>query len=272
MIFEIIKISVLIILGLFFLMAFLMFSPSRRAWHQPWLKVHFAHRGFYNQNQGFPENSLGAYQNAVDHHFGIELDVQCSHDGLVYVFHDEDCLRMTGISGLLEEKNRTELDLLRLQASQEKIPLLKDVLEMVNGQSPIFIELKTTLRRKLCVKQVLEDLKNYQGNITLCSFDPLILLEIKKQAPDRLRGLNIEPAIKKSKYNLITGLALHYGLLNFLIKPDYISVDYRFNSLCYWLNHNLGIYGMMWAISSQEIEDEKKTHCETIIFKGYNPR
>ena len=253
-------------------MAFLMFSPSRRAWRQPWLKGHFAHRGFYSQTQGLPENSLSAYQNAIDHHFGIELDVQCSHDGFAYVFHDEDCFRMTGVSGLLEEKDHTELELLRLQTTQEKIPLLKNVLEMVNGQSPIFIELKTTQRRTLCVKQVLEDLKDYQGNITLCSFDPLLLLEIKKHAPGRLRGLNLEPSIKKSKYSLIVGIVLHYGLLNFLIKPDYISVDYRFNSLCYWLNHSLGIYGMMWAIPSQEKEDEKKAHCETIIFEGYNPR
>ncbi len=55
--------------------------------------MRFAHRGLVQYG---PDNTLDAFQNAVDHGLeGIELDVQLSKDGEIIVVHDANLTRMT---------------------------------------------------------------------------------------------------------------------------------------------------------------------------------
>ena len=53
----------------------------------------FAHRGLV---QAAPENTLGAFQGAVDGGYeGIEIDVQMTRDGEIVIAHDSNFTRMT---------------------------------------------------------------------------------------------------------------------------------------------------------------------------------
>ncbi len=55
--------------------------------------MRFAHRGLV---QYAPENTVGAFQAAVDHGCeGIELDIRVSKDGVAIVVHDDHMTRMT---------------------------------------------------------------------------------------------------------------------------------------------------------------------------------
>lgn len=55
--------------------------------------MRFAHRGLV---QAAPENTLGAFQGAVDFGCeGIEIDIQISKDGEIIVAHDDNFTRMT---------------------------------------------------------------------------------------------------------------------------------------------------------------------------------
>lgn len=245
---------------------------SKRIKHQEWLRGHYAHRGLYNRSQTVPENSLAAFQMAVDHGYGIELDIQMSQDGQVYVFHDDELFRMTGVNGILECQSDEMLRSLRLANTQEPIPLLSEVLALVAGKVPLLIEFKTTQRRSLVVSETLSLIQGYQGNIAFCSFDPLILLELKKQDPTQIRGLNMEYSLNKKQFSWIKRLILHFGFLNFLIKPDYLSIDYMLVSPTYELNRRLfKSFGMKWAIPTQAIEDQLIGSCETVIFEHYLP-
>lgn len=246
-------------------------NPSR-AKKALWLNGHFCHRGLYTLDQSISENSLGAFQRSIEMGYGIELDVQLSHDGKVYVFHDDDLKRMTGVEGLLEEKTSDELDQMRLIGSGEKIPLLRDVLDLVKGQVPMLVELKSTFRREEAVSAVIELMKGYAGDYAYCSFDPLILRAIKVQAPSQLRGLNMEYSMDKKQFQLVTRVVLQFALLNFMITPDYLSVDYARVPLVYKFWRKTGSYGMKWAVPSQERENELTGSCETIIFEHYLPR
>ena len=53
----------------------------------------FAHRGVHSI---YPENSLPAFQSAIDANLAIELDIHLSSDGKIVVFHDDNIKRMTG--------------------------------------------------------------------------------------------------------------------------------------------------------------------------------
>ena len=245
---------------------------SDRARKTLWLKGYFAHRGLYTKDQVISENSMGAFKNAIEKGYGIELDVQLSKDGIVYVFHDDDLKRMTGFEGILEDKNSFDLDQLRLIGSGESIPRLSSVLDLIHGQVPVLIELKTSQRKKESVIEVIKVMTHYNGHYACCSFDPIMLGLIKKLAPSQLRGLNMEYALDKKHLSLLTRIVLQFALLNFINKPDYLSVDHEHIPFVYKLWRQFGAFGMMWAVPTQSAEEKIKSQCETIIFDGYIPR
>lgn len=263
----------MVVLSLFFVLElfFSMRPNPARVKKLPWLKGHFCHRGYYSKDQSISENSLGAFRKSIEVGFGIELDVQLSKDGKVYVFHDDDLFRMTGVSGCLEDKMSEELDQLTLIGSGEKIPLLSDVLNLVKGQVPILVELKSTSRREEAVAAVTEHMRGYNGNYAYCSFDPLILKVIKAHAPMQIRGLNMEYSMDKKQFDLLTRIILQYALLNFNCKPDYLSVDYAHVPFVYKFWRSFGAFGMKWAVPSQEAENDLVGSCETVIFEHYLP-
>jgi len=269
-VYELFNVGLLLII-----LVFLFIVPLRvrnsRAKYQPWLNGHFCHRGLYTKDQTVSENSLGAFARAVELGYGIELDVQLSQDGKVFVFHDDDFFRMTGTKGILEEKTSGELDPLRLKQSNEKIPHLSEVLSVVDGKVPLLIELKTTKRKEKSVKAVIEVMKDYEGKYAYCSFDPLILVFIRTYAPKQLRGLNMEYALDKKQFDWLTRIVLQFALLNFSCQPDYLSVDYTHVPFVYRFWRKFGAFGMKWAVPSMEAEDDMIGSCETVIFEHYLP-
>ena len=89
-----------------------------------------------------PENSLPAFKKAVDHGFAIELDVHLTSDGQIVVFHDDTLKRMCQLDQSVESMTYDELSRYRLMNTDCRIPLLTEVLKLVNGRVPLLIELK----------------------------------------------------------------------------------------------------------------------------------
>ena len=101
-----------------------------------------AHRGLHNVAEGFPENSLDAIKRALSFNYGVEIDVQISADKKAVVFHDYKLDRLTNKIGLIREKTFDELKSIFLRGSKNKIPLLSDVLNIIDGKQPVLIEIK----------------------------------------------------------------------------------------------------------------------------------
>jgi len=105
-----------------------------------------AHRGF---SGGAPENTISAFKKAIEVGSDmIELDVRFSKDGEIVVIHDETLERTTTGKGRVIEKTISELKQLDAGSkfhssfSGEKIPTLRDVLQLAHRQIPVNIELK----------------------------------------------------------------------------------------------------------------------------------
>ena len=123
------------------LYVFLMHPRIRRADSSPFLGAFFAHRGLHDNNHQIPENSLAAFQRAVDAGYGIELDVQLSADRIPVVFHDATLSRMCGIDRRVDELTFAELRQLSLGNTKEQIPSFQEALAFVNGKVPLLVEL-----------------------------------------------------------------------------------------------------------------------------------
>lgn len=88
------------------------------------------------------ENTLASIQKALDLNVDmIEIDVFKIASGEIVVFHDEKIDRLTNGSGDIESLDLEALKNLTVEGNH-KIPLLSEVLDVINHKVPLNIELK----------------------------------------------------------------------------------------------------------------------------------
>lgn len=88
------------------------------------------------------ENTLASVQKALDLGVDmIEIDVFKIKSGEVVVFHDQTVDRLTNGPGNIEEYNISDLSRLTLDGGH-KIPMLQDVLKLIDNKVTLNIELK----------------------------------------------------------------------------------------------------------------------------------
>ena len=200
-----------------------------RATEQPDMKhilTDYAHRGLFDKSA--PENSLAAFRRAVEHGFGIELDVQLTADGHVVVFHDYTLARMCGEDVRVSELTLAQLKQYRLLKGQYEIPTLQEVLDEVGGRVPLLVELKgESTNDDLCLP-VARLLDEYEGAYCVESFNPMLLRWFKIHRPEIARGqLVTNLLVEKKDGNRFLNLLLTGLLLNFLSRPDFIACDIK---------------------------------------------
>lgn len=203
-------------------------APRRGGRAKPFCRA-YAHRGLGWGEGSCPENSLPAFRAAAEAGFGIELDLQLSSDGKVFVFHDYTLSRMCGVDGKLSEKTADELKELRLAGSDETIPTFAEVLAAVGGRVPLLIELKGESGSTDLCPAMMALLADYSGEWCVESFNPLLLRWFRKNAPGVVRGLLVTDLIKeKREGSRLTNYLLSTEQMNFLCRPDFIAWDKKY--------------------------------------------
>ncbi|MGL5330607.1 MAG: glycerophosphodiester phosphodiesterase family protein [Peptostreptococcaceae bacterium] len=234
-----------------------------------WLKeVPFSHRGLHNDD--YPENSLGAFKNSIKYGYGIELDVLLTKDNKVVVFHDYNLERMTNNKSDVNELTYKEISELLLLNTDEKIPLLSEVLKCINGKIPVLIEIKAIDEYISISENVYNITKDYTGIYSIQSFDPRVLKWYKENAPQVVRGQisnYFEDTILKWDKKII----LRNMMLNFNTKPDYICYGlYKLNSLrIKSLRKKMPI--ISWTIKDKEDMKKGYKYSDNIIFEKIMP-
>lgn len=182
----------------------------------------FAHRGFHDLDH--PENSCAAFARACAAGYGIELDVQMTRDGHLVVFHDDDTARMTGRDGLIRDMTLSEVRALRLSGGGEEIPTLDEVLETVDGRTPMLIEIKTAPGIGAITAKVVARLKSYRGAYVMESFDPFCLSWLRKNAPEIIRGVLVQRYVdyRETQSPLVSFFASSL-FANVLARPNFIA-------------------------------------------------
>jgi glycerophosphoryl diester phosphodiesterase len=121
-------------------------DPIPIPWKGKFPVMVIAHRGFSGRA---PENTMAAFQKAIDiGSDAIEFDVRLSRDSHLVIFHDDTLERTTDGKGKVADFTLKELK--RLDAggwfhssfAGERIPALKEVLELTRGRLYLNIELK----------------------------------------------------------------------------------------------------------------------------------
>ena len=124
-------------------------ETGRKARMQAFERQYIAHRGFHDNRSECPENSLPAFESAIQMGYGIELDVQLTKDGEMVVVHDEEIDRVSDGSGFVKDYTLAELKILNFNKTHPeyqnvKIPTLREVYEALKPTGmTINVELKT---------------------------------------------------------------------------------------------------------------------------------
>ncbi|HAJ77958.1 MAG TPA: glycerophosphodiester phosphodiesterase [Clostridiales bacterium] len=226
-----------------------------------------AHRGFWNKE--YPENSLAAFKNAIEYGYAIELDVQAVEDGTPVVFHDSKMSRMTEKDKYIQNITKEELKSIKLLESDEKIPTLEEVLKLVNGKTPLLVEIKNNDKVGELEKRVLDLLKNYKGEYAIQSFNPYTLKWFYEHAPKIWRG-QLSSYFKGVKLSFIKKAILKRLGMKKYTHQDFVSYD--INNLPNRFTKKLEVPLLTWTVKKQE-EYIKAIQCsDNVIFEGFEPK
>ena len=231
--------------------------------------VFYAHRGLFNNESDAPENSLAAFGKAVDAGYGMELDVQLTKDDKLVVFHDATLKRMCGVEGKVWEYTLEELKRFHLANYKEKIPTFEEVLNLVDGRTPLIVEYK--MDRPLTKVCALGDelLKNYKGTYCIESFHPYALMWYKKHRPDVMRGQlsgNLRAFAKTPKMKVMYTVVT-YLLSNILTRPDFIAYDHEHvGNISRKVCKLLGALSVTYTIKSEQRYKEVQKDFDLFIF------
>lgn len=263
--------SFFILIYLFLIMP----NLTRREALSPFKNHLFAHRGLFDNTCYIPENSLLAFQKAIDYGYGIELDVQLTKDKVPVVLHDYDLKRVSGENMQISSLTFEELSAYKLFNSSESIPSLKEALELIDGQVPLMIELKVGLSYSETCQKVANVLKSYKGQYCIISFSPLALQWFKEQMPRVIRGQLSSNFFKDDIDGTPTiKFMLTHLLLNFLSRPDFISYNCKYESnpslnIC---KNLFGIPIAMWTVRNEEQYNEIIQSYNMIVFDSFIPK
>lgn len=207
--------------------------------------IKISHRGLHN-NIDIPENSMKAFKKSIDNNIPIELDVHMLKDNNIVVFHDNNIKRMTGINKELKDLTYDELKRYKLLNTNEHIPLLKDILSLVDGKVLLNIEVKYNDNYEKACKELSKMLDNYNGDFIVQSFSPKVIHWFKKNRPNYTRGLLLSSK-QKGKY-------LYNAIIFKILKPHFLSISKKLSDqkIMKHLNkYNIPI--LFWTIKKDEV-------------------
>lgn len=246
-------------------------------------QVLYAHRGLFDNNSNAPENSMYAFENAIDHGFGMEIDVQLTKDKMPVVFHDFTLKRIARdkdnmpVEGKVSDYTYAELQQFHLLDSDQTIPSFEDFLNLVKGQVPLIIEYKIEnkdIKAEVC-KIANTLLKDYKGEYCIESFNPFGVLWYKIHRPDIIRGQLSDNFHKDKnvKDNPITFGCQHL-LFNWITKPDFIAYNHKAEKnlsrrICHVLYKNEAV---AWTIKDEEQLAKARKHFDMFIFDSFVPQ
>lgn len=239
-------------------------DPARTGWLGRW---DYAHRGLHGD--GRVENAGSAFRAALVAGVGIECDIQRSADDVPMVFHDWDFQRLIGRVDRTETLTAAEWRKLSYLEHEDAPIALSDLLDMVAGQVPLLIEIKSRARYDVettCLK-VRDALEGYDGHHAVMSFDPRVSRWLHRHSPQTVRGLVIrEDAYGSTQKSWQRRAAL------MIARPDFVA--YHIAALpSVWVAglRKAGMPVLTWTVKSAEERARAARHADAPIFEGAIP-
>ncbi len=238
-----------------------------------------AHRGFHDADSGIIENTPTAVQRAVERNFAIEVDVQETRDCEALVFHDYTLDRLAEETGKIIDRTSADLVRIGMQTGTDKLWLLQDLFDLVDGRVPLVIEIKSLLRRDAqgdFVRKVVDQVAAYKGPACIKSFDPDMLSHARAHNAAVLRGIvsdGAEPGPDYALQGRMDRFILRHILHAPRTRPHFISYGIKDLPKAgpVLMRSLFKIPVMTWTVRTREQRAKAARYADQIVFEGFDP-
>lgn len=228
-----------------------------------------ARRGLHSKTQNVPENSLKAFELAIENDFAIHFEVQLTQDNEPLVFGDEDFNRLCSLNMSPKNCPIEEASRLLLNGTEYKIPTLKETLKFIAGRVPILIEILSTGDESHIIEQkVISCLEDYHGVFAIASKNPMTVLWFKNHYPNIQRGQIVDENEIDKNTSFFKKAILKTQALNFVSSPNFIIYNIDNLKASYADDcHKKGIALLGATASTKEQLRKSKELCDGTIFE-----
>jgi glycerophosphoryl diester phosphodiesterase len=233
-----------------------------------WIKeIKISHRGLHKIKDGIIENSIEAFERSIKYNYTIELDIHILADGEIVVYHDYNLERLTGTNKIIENINYNELQKIKFKNINSKIPLLKDVLELVNGKVPLLIEVKKRVNDYKLEETLLKLLNGYNGLYALQSFNYNSVEWMMKNFPNIATGQLVGDYKESKNY---VKFIVNKLILNDINKPDFVACNIKHipNYIIKYVKNN-NLYLLAWTARNKNQYKNALKICDNVIFEKF---
>lgn len=220
-----------------------------------------AHRGLHNEF--FPENTEGAFLNAISHGYAIETDLQMTSDGVLVCYHDDNLKRGLNIDKDIRKTPFSEIKDLKPFNGEYNIMTFSEFLKMLDGQVPLMLEIKNQINKGI-EEKVLKELKDYKGEYAIQSFNPFIIKNVSKLDPNITVGV-LHTREYISTISKFSNWFLKNLVCRFIMKFDFLSV--RVEDLKKYKNKYKKLNVITWTVNSEEKLKIAENYAKNIIFE-----
>ena len=229
-----------------------------------WLTAQpIAHRGFHDGNKTRWENTLSAFSAAIERGYAIECDVHLTADGVPVVFHDTALRRLPGTDGLVWQRTAAEMDALAVGGTQDRVPSLRDVLDLVAGRVPLVVELKGIPGHdEGLVAAVGAALSAYPGPVAIMSFDHWLIRRFAAEAPGIPGGLTA-CGVREHE------LEAHFSMLAHDIAFVSFDIEALPNRFVSFIRQRLGMPVITWTVRDVRAVERTFAHADQMTFEGF---
>ena len=215
----------------------------------------FAHRGVHRADV-IRENTLTAFAAALEIGAGIECDVRLTRDDQLVVFHDADGQRLCGDPAVIGQSTLAQLAQLRV--GDQPIPMLSNLLALLDGQVPLLIEAKLDNDLWRFGPALLKALDGYGTRVGVMSFDPRLARWLRTNQPAIRRGLVMKGNLSAFRRWSAMRLA----------DPDFLAVETTALGTA-WLariRQRMPVYS--WTVKTRALRTLAARHADASIWEA----
>ncbi len=234
-----------------------------------------AHRGLHDAENGIIENTPSAATAAIAARYGIETDLQISADGEAMVYHDDRLGRLTDGAGAVREWSAAALRQVPFRATGDRMMALGELCDLVAGRVALLVELKSRFDGDLRVAdRAAAVLADYAGPVGIMSFDPALIVRLRRIAPTLTRGIVAERHYRDPEWRFLRParkLELAFLMHGGTSRPDFIA--YRVADLGAIApraaRHMFGLPLLAWTVRSASDRVRAVRFADQMIFEGF---
>jgi glycerophosphoryl diester phosphodiesterase len=241
-----------------------------------WLTARpIAHRGLHYASQGIIENTASAAAAAIGGGYGIEADLQISADGEAMVHHDDALGRLTDGSGELRHLPAAALKQVPFRTTADRMMTLGDLTDLVAGRAPLVIEMKSRFDGDLrLAERTAKVLAGYRGPAAVMSFDPTLIIALRRIAPGLVRGIVARRRYEPPRWKLLSAaqrVELMFLLHAWKSRPAFLA--YQVDDLATLppriARLMFGLPLLAWAVRTAQQRAMAARLADQVIFEGY---